>query len=123
MAANNTRWIGTTGIVVSLLATFAAAVGGYYDVRSRGEQTESALQQLRVQTKESFQEMREQTDISLKVISDRQERFEQTALTRWSKVDDVLDQLLTRGIRNETKIDTILDVLRTHMSKDKEPSR
>lgn len=88
--------LSTVATIVALLATLSAGVGGYYDVKSRGEQTAAALQQLR----------------------DKQESFERIALTRWAKVDDVLSELLARGIRNETKIDAILDALRTHMNSD-----
>ena len=92
-----TNQLGTIAAIVTLLATFAGAIGGYYDVRARGEQTAVSLQQLR----------------------DKQEKFEAVALARWGKVDDVLDQLLTRGIRNETKIDAILESLREHVFTQK----
>jgi uncharacterized protein HemX len=96
-----TNWLGTVATAVALLATFTTAVGGYYDVRARGEQTAASLVQLR-----------EQTTVSIKVIAERQERFESIALTRWAKVDDVLDQLLSRGVRNETNITAILEAIK-----------
>jgi len=101
MAKRSITWLGTVATAVALLATFTTAVGGYYDVRSRGEQTAVSLSQLR-----------EQTTAAIKAIADRQERFESIALTRWAKVDDVLDQLLTKGVRNETNIVAILEAVK-----------
>lgn len=94
---SNFNWLGTVATAVAVLATLTTAVGGYYDVRSRGEQTQADVKLLR-----------EYTIASVKTIADRQEKFETLALSRWAKVDDVLDQLLTRGVRNETHITSIL---------------
>jgi uncharacterized protein HemX len=97
---SDTNWLGTIATAVAVLATLTTAVGGYYDVRSRGEQTQADVKLLR-----------EYTVASVKTIADRQEKFEMLALTRWAKVDDVLDQLLTRGVRNETNISSILSAI------------
>lgn len=106
MAKSSANWLGTVATAVALLATLTTAVGGYYDVRARGEQTSVSLVQLR-----------EQTTLAVKAIADRQEWCESIALTRWAKVDEVLDQLLIRGVRNETNIVAILEAVKT-MSDD-----
>ncbi len=97
---SDTNWLGTVATIVAILATLTTAVGGYFDVRSRGEQTQSEVKQLR-----------EYTIAAVKTIAERQEKFEMLALNRWAKVDDVLDQLLTRGVRNETNIASILSAI------------
>ena len=95
------NWLGTIATAVAILATFTTAVGGYYDVRARGEQTQSEVRLLR-----------EFTLTAVKTISDRQDKFETVVLSRWARVDDTLDQMLARGVRNETNIGSILEAIK-----------
>jgi hypothetical protein len=94
MPTKNRINIAVVGTLVAMLATFSVAVGGYYQTCERVTRTAEELVSLRVQHSEDIRVLREQADV------------------RWEKVNGLLSELLTRGVRNETNINTILELLR-----------
>lgn len=97
MPKRTIQW-GAIGTILSIVMVAAAALGGYYAVKARGEQAERDLQGLR----------------------ESQMALDRATAARWSKLDDVLAELLARGIRNETKIEAILTTLRDHIRDSSE---
>jgi hypothetical protein len=91
MMPTKSNWnLTTITLIVGLLVTFATTVGAFYEVRTSVASQAESLTTLRSQ----------------------HEECERAAQRKWDALAARLDEMLSRGVRNETKIDAILTMLK-----------